>query len=106
MSRILKHAKPLALKIHFTNWYIYAQVIHVPTATTICATSTSEKACKSLLPRTSNVEAAAWVGNELANRLKSQQVHAVAYVMDPNKKYHGKLKHLLDNLTEGGVKLL
>ena len=106
MSRILKHAKPLALKVTFSNWYIYAQVVHVPTATTICATSTSEKACKSHLPRTSNVDAAAWVGNELASRLKSQQVRAVAYVMDPDKKYHGKLKSLLDSLTQGGVKLL
>ena len=103
---MLKYAKPLALKIHFSNRYVYAQVVHVPTSTTICATSTSEKASKSQLPRTSTVEAAAWVGSELATRLKSQQVHAVAYVMENHQRYHGKLKHLLDSLTKGGVKLL
>jgi hypothetical protein len=40
---ITKFLKPYVLKMHFTNNFVSAQVIHTPSATVACAASSQEK---------------------------------------------------------------
>ena len=40
---ITKFLKPYVLKMHFTNNFVSAQIIHTPSATIACAASSQEK---------------------------------------------------------------
>lgn len=86
--------------------YIYAQAVHLPSAQTLAQASSFEKTLKESLLKTSDCTAAAHVGRTIAERLVSQDIRAIVHEMPEGKKYHGKLKALLDGLQEGGVKLL
>lgn len=44
--RITQYLKPYVLKMHFTNKYVTAQVIHTPTATVASSASSQEKALR------------------------------------------------------------
>ncbi|MBA0680828.1 hypothetical protein Goari_012506 [Gossypium aridum] len=104
--RILKFLKPYVLKMHFTNKYVSAQVIHSPTATVASAASSQEKALRSSMESTRDVAAAAKIGKILAERLLLKEIPAVSVSLKREQKYHGKVKAVIDSLTEAGVKLL
>ncbi|CAL0302305.1 unnamed protein product [Lupinus luteus] len=104
--RIIKFLKPYVLKMHFTNTYVSAQVIHSPTATVTSSASSQEKALRSGLGTTRDVAAAAKIGKILGERLLMKDVRAVHVQLKKEQKYHGKVKAVIDSLVESGVKLL
>ena len=104
--RITQFLKPYVLKMHFTNKYVSAQVIHSPTATVASAASSQEKALRPSLETTRDVAAAAKIGKILGERLLLKNIPAVAVHLKREQRYHGKVKAVIDSLTEAGVKLL
>ncbi|KDP23465.1 hypothetical protein JCGZ_23298 [Jatropha curcas] len=60
--RVREFLKPYILKMHFTNKYVSAQVIHSPTATVSCSASSQEKALRSSIENTRDVATAAKIG--------------------------------------------
>ncbi|XP_027335083.1 uncharacterized protein LOC113849391 [Abrus precatorius] len=105
-SRITSFLKPYVLKMHFTNKYVSAQVIHTPTATVASSASSQEKALRSSLETRRDVAAAAKIGKILAERLLFKDIPAVTLHLKREQKYHGKVKAVVDSLREAGVKLL
>ena len=104
--RITKFLKPFVLKMHFTNKYVNAQVIHSPTATVASSASSQEKALRPSLESTGDVGAAAKIGKILGERLLLKDITAVSVHLRRDQKYHGKVKAVIDSLKDCGVKLL
>lgn len=109
-QRITNYLKPYLLKMHFTNKYVTAQVIHAPTATVAAAASSQEKvlqeAWTKIQQSTRDVSAAAKIGKILGERLLVKDIPAVSVVYKKDQRYHGKVKAVIDSLRESGVKLL
>lgn len=104
--RITNFLKPYILRMHFTNKYVSAQVIHTPTATVASSASSQEKALRSSLETKRDVAAAGKIGKILAERLLLQNIPAVSVHFKREQKYHGKVKAIIDSMREAGVKLL
>ncbi|XP_057726303.1 uncharacterized protein LOC130941743 [Arachis stenosperma] len=104
--RITQFLKPYVLRMHFTNKYVSAQVIHTPTATVASSASSQEKALRSSLEIKRDVAAAAKIGKILAERLLLKDIAAVSVHLKREQKYHGKVKAVIDSLRDAGVKLL
>lgn len=109
-ERVTKFLKPYVLRMHFTNKYVNAQVVHTPTATVAAAASTQEKALRLAMEKekenTRDVAAAAKIGMILAQRLLVRNIPAVTVFYKRDQKYHGKVKAVVDQLTNAGVKLI
>ncbi|KAL6539026.1 hypothetical protein OROMI_025352 [Orobanche minor] len=109
-ERVTKFLKPYVLRMHFTNKYVNAQVVHTPTATVASAASTQEKALRLSLEKTKestrDVAAAAKIGKILGERLLLRDIPAVSVFFKRDQKYHGKVKAVVDSLTAAGVKLV
>lgn len=109
-ERLTKFLKPYVLRMHFTNKYVNAQVVHTPTATVAAAASTQEKALRLAMQKekesTRDVAAAAKIGMILAQRLQVRNIPAVTVFYNRDQKYHGKVKAVIDQLTNAGVKLI
>ncbi|KAI3444326.1 hypothetical protein Pfo_000991 [Paulownia fortunei] len=109
-ERVTKYLKPYVLRMHFTNKYVNAQVIHTPTATVASAASTQEKALRLSMEKAKensrDVAAAAKIGKILGERLLLQNIPAVSVFFKKDQKYHGKVKAVIDSLMEAGVKLI
>ncbi|KAM3310561.1 hypothetical protein ACQJBY_031324 [Aegilops geniculata] len=103
---ITKFLKPYVLKMHFTNNFVTAQVIHTPSATIACAASSQEKILRPSMESTRDVAAAAKIGKLLGERLLFRGIPAVSISMSRDQTYHGKVKAVIDSLTAAGVKLL
>ncbi|XP_042378632.1 50S ribosomal protein L18-like [Zingiber officinale] len=104
--RIINYLKPYVLKMHFTNKYVNAQVIHTPTATVAAAASSQEKLLRPSMESTRDVAAAAKIGKLLGERLLLKGIPAVSTFLKREQKYHGKVKAVIDSVREAGVKLL
>ena len=104
--KIMQYLKPYVLKMHFTNKYLSAQVVHIPTATVASAASSQEKALRLCMESTRDVAAAAKIGKLLGERLLFKDIPAVAVHLKREQKYHGKVKAVIDSLREAGIKLL
>lgn len=106
LPRVTQYLKPYILKMHFTNKYVNAQVIHSPTATVASSASSQEKALRSSMENTRDVAAAAKIGKILGERLLFKEIPAVTVFLKREQKYHGKVKAVIDSLREAGVKLI
>ncbi|CAA6662169.1 unnamed protein product [Spirodela intermedia] len=95
-ARITHYLKPYVLRMHFTNKYVNAQVIHTPTAELL----------RSAMENTRDVAAAAKIGKLLGERLLLKGIPAVSIFLKREQKYHGKVKAVIDSMREAGVKLL
>ena len=104
--RIIKYLKPYVLKMHFTNKFVSAQVIHTPTATVASSASSQEKALRPSMESSRDVAAAAKIGKILGERLLLKDIPAVSIHLKREQKYHGKVKAVVDSLRDAGVKLL
>ncbi|KAK1291203.1 hypothetical protein QJS10_CPB17g01271 [Acorus calamus] len=104
--RITDFLKPYVLKMHFTNKYVDAQVVHFPTATVACSACSQEKQLRPTMEKTGDVAAAASIGRILAERLLQKNIPAVCISLKGEQRYHGKVKAIVDSLRDGGVKLL
>ena len=105
-ARIVGFLKPYLLRLHFSNKYVTAQVIHTPTATVACSASSQEKLLRPNLESTRDVSAAAKIGKLLGERLLLKGIPAVSVHMKREQKYHGKVTAVIDSVGEAGVKLL
>jgi len=90
------------LSIHRTPRHIYAQVISPDGRTVIAAASTVQKDVKSDVKYTGNVDAAAVVGKNIAEKSKSAGVTRVAFDRS-GFKFHGRVKALADAAREAGL---
>ncbi len=91
------------LCVHRTPRHIYAQIIGPDGGTTIASASTVEKSVKEDLKNTGNAEAAARVGQLIAERAKEKGIESVAFDRS-GFKYHGRVKALADAARESGLK--
>ncbi|KAM0825411.1 hypothetical protein ACQ4PT_015002 [Festuca glaucescens] len=105
-ARIVTFLKPYLLKMHFSNKFVTAQVIHTPTATVACSASSQEKLLRPSMESTRDVSAAAKIGKLLGERLLVQGIPAVSIHLKREQKYHGKVRAVIDSVREAGVKLL
>ena len=92
------------LSIHRTAQHIYAQVIDETGSKVLAATSTLDAGIKKGIKNTSNCEAAAAVGKEIAALAKKAGVEQVAFDRS-GFRYHGRVKALAEAAREAGLKL-
>lgn len=105
-GRITNFLKPYVLRMHFSNKYVSAQVVHTPTASVASSASSQEKALRPTMENTRDVAAAAKIGKILGERLMLKDIPAVAVFYKKDQKYHGKVKAVIDSIREAGVKLI
>ncbi|XP_076901998.1 uncharacterized protein LOC143556608 [Bidens hawaiensis] len=109
-QRITNFLKPYLLKMHFTNKYVSAQVVHAPTATVATAASSQETGLREAWTKSQqslrDVSAAAKIGKILGEQLLVKDIPAVSVVYKKNQRYHGKVRAVIDSLRDAGVKLL
>lgn len=109
-ERVTNFLKPYVLKMHFTNKFVSAQVIHAPTAIVASAASSQEKALRLSMEKakesTRDVAAASKIGKILGERMILKGIPAVSVFLKREQKYHGKVKAIIDSLREAGVKLV
>ncbi|XP_047327992.1 50S ribosomal protein L18 [Impatiens glandulifera] len=105
-EKITRYLKPYLLKMHFTNKFVHAQVVHTPTATVTSSASSQEEAFRTSMESTRDTSAAAKIGKLLGERLLQKDIPAVSVFLKRDQKYHGKIKAVVDSLREAGVKLL
>jgi len=95
-------AKP-RLAVFRSNNHIYAQIIDDVEARTIVAASTMEKDIAAKLEKTSNVDAAKVVGEEVAKKALAKGIEEVVFDRG-GYIYHGRVKSLADGAREAGLK--
>jgi large subunit ribosomal protein L18 len=88
------------LCVHRTPRHIYAQVIAPDGGQVLASASTLDKSLRS--GKTGNSDAAASVGNLIAERAKSAGVTRVSFDRS-GFKYHGRVKALADAAREAGL---
>ncbi|XP_020244138.1 uncharacterized protein LOC109822361 [Asparagus officinalis] len=106
-ARITNYLKPYVLRMHFSNKYVSAQVVHTPTATVASSASSQEKLLRPSMESTRDVAAAAAkIGKILGERLLMAGIPAISVFLKREQKYHGKVKAIVDSVRDAGVKLL
>ncbi|XP_059282894.1 uncharacterized protein LOC132618161 [Lycium barbarum] len=109
-DRVTKYLKPYVLRMHFTNNYVNAQVVHTPTATVAASASTQEKGLRLAMveakENTRDVAAAAKIGKLLGERLQAKGVPAISVFFKREQRYHGKVKAVIDSVREAGIELV
>ncbi|KAF9604762.1 hypothetical protein IFM89_010264 [Coptis chinensis] len=105
-ARVVEFLKPYVLKMHFTNKYVSAQVLHSPTATVASSASSQEKVLRTRMENTRDVAAAAKIGKILGERLLLKEIPAVTVFLKREQRYHGKVKAVIDSVRAAGVKLI
>lgn len=92
------------LSVHRTSQHIYAQVIDETGGKVLAAVSTLTPSVKKEVKSTSNCEAAALVGKQIAELAKQAGVEQVAFDRS-GFRYHGRVKALAEAAREAGLKL-
>ncbi|MFN3469235.1 MAG: 50S ribosomal protein L18 [Novosphingobium sp.] len=87
------------LSVHRSGRHIYAQIIDDAAGRTLAAASTLVKGQKSI---GANVEAAAKVGAEIAEKAKAAGITTVVFDRG-GFLFHGRVKALADAAREGGL---
>ena len=90
------------LAVFRSNNHMYAQVIDDSEGKTLVAASTLEKAVKSELEKTNDVDAAAYVGKVIAERAIAAGIKTVVFDRG-GFIYQGKIKALADAAREAGL---
>jgi large subunit ribosomal protein L18 len=88
--------------VHRTPRHIYAQIIAPTGDTVLAAASTVEPGVRGELKYTGNAEAAARVGQLIAERALKAGVERVAFDR-AGFRYHGRVQALADAAREGGL---
>ena len=91
------------LSVFRSNKHMYAQVIDDEAANTLVAASSTEKAVKSELKYTDDVEAAKYLGTVIAKRTLEKGISEVVFDRG-GFIYQGKIKALADAAREEGLK--
>ncbi len=90
------------LTVHRTPRHIYAQVISPCGGKVLASSSTLLESVKSQVKNTGNIEAAAVVGKDIAEKAKAAGVTSVAFDRS-GFKFHGRVKALADSARESGL---
>jgi large subunit ribosomal protein L18 len=91
------------LTVHRTNGHIYAQITSAAGDKVLAAASTLEKEVRTQLKSGSNLKAAEFVGQRIAQKAKAKGIEEVAFDR-AGYKYHGRIKALADAARAGGLK--
>ena len=91
------------LSVHRTNANIYAQVINDVDGKTICSASTLDPEFKATGKLSSNIEAAAFIGELVGKRALDAGITAVTFDRG-GRIYHGRVKALADGARNAGLK--
>ncbi len=90
------------LSVHRTPRHIYAQVIDPSGAKVVAVASTLQADIKDSVKATGNIEAAALVGRQIAEKSKAAGVTKVAFDRS-GFQYHGRVKALAEAARENGL---
>ena len=90
------------LAVFRSNNHMYAQVIDDSEGKTLVAASTLEKAVKSELEKTNDIDAASYVGKLIAERAIAAGIKTVVFDRG-GFIYQGKIKALADAAREAGL---
>ncbi|XP_047325263.1 50S ribosomal protein L18-like [Impatiens glandulifera] len=106
-KKMIQFLKPYVLKMHLTERFVNAQVIHLPSGTVASAASSEEKILRGNMGSTQDFAAAAKIGKILGERLLLKNILSVSVSSLRNdQKYQGKVKALIDSLKEAGILLV
>lgn len=86
-----------------SNKYLYVQIIDDTVGNTLTAASTKEKSIAGNLKNTSNIEAADFLGKEIAKRALEKGIDTIVFDRG-GYAYHGKIKALADAARSAGLK--
>ena len=104
--RVFSPSLPRAVPFHPSDPLTFAvDPPAVSRAQILASASTNEKEVRESLPNRSDKNAAALVGRTIAARAKSADIPAVHFVKPKGKRFHGKMKALIDNMREAGLPL-
>ena len=104
--RVFSPSRPRAVPFHPSDPLTFAvDPPAVSRAQILASASTNEKEVRESLPNRSDKNAAALVGRTIAARAKSADIPAVHFVKPKGKRFHGKMKALIDNMREAGLPL-
>jgi len=92
----------IRLCVHRTNSHIYAQLIDATGGAVLTAASSVEKDAQAQLKNGSNVSAAKYVGQRLAEKAKQLGVDKVSFDRS-GFAFHGRVKALADAAREHGL---
>ncbi len=101
-NRLSGTAERPRLAVFRSNNHMYAQIIDDTVGNTLVAASTLEKGVKGELEKTSNVEAAAYLGKVIAERALDKGIKAVVFDRG-GFLYTGKIAALADAAREAGL---
>ena len=90
------------LAVFRSNKHIYAQIIDDAKGHTLTQASTMEKDLKAKLEKTSDVAAAAVVGESIAKKALAQGINTVVFDRG-GYLYHGKVQALADAARKAGL---
>ena len=90
------------LAVFRSNKHMYAQIIDDEAGKTLVAASTLDKVAKESLQETDTVEAAAFLGKEIAKRALDKGIKEVVFDRG-GFIYQGKIKALADAAREAGL---
>ena len=100
-NRVRSAGRP-RLSVFRSNKHMYAQIIDDAAGRTLVAASTAEKDLGGTGKASGNKEAAAKVGQALADRAKAAGITEVAFDRGVYK-YHGRVAALADAARKGGL---
>ena len=90
------------LAVFRSNNHMYAQIIDDTVGNTLVSASTLEKEIKDKLPKTNNVEAAAYLGTVIGKRAVEKGITEVVFDRG-GFIYQGKIAALADAAREAGL---
>ncbi|CAD7696349.1 unnamed protein product [Ostreobium quekettii] len=98
---------PYHLKLFMSNKYTYAQVLRVLDGHIVASASTHERSTRAALEGQPKADkaASALVGRLIAERARALGIAAVHFKLAEGKKYHGKIKELVEAMKANGVGL-
>ncbi len=91
------------LSVFRSNKYISVQIIDDTVGNTLVSASTMEKSIAANLKNTSNVEAAEFLGKEIAKRALDKGIETIVFDRS-GYAYHGKIKALAEAARSAGLK--
>jgi large subunit ribosomal protein L18 len=101
--RKVHQLRAVRLTVHRTNGHIYAQIFSAEGDKVLASASTAEKEVRGKVANGGNKNAAAVIGQRIAEKAKSLGIEAVAFDRS-GFKYHGRVKALADAAREAGLK--
>ena len=93
----------MRLSVFRSNMHVYAQIIDDAKGVTVASASTLEKEVRDSIKKSSNVEAASFIGKLVAERAIKSGVSEVVFDRG-GYIYHGRVKALADAAREAGLK--